>query len=386
MFRFMLLFGLLGLVACNSSNSHEENRPLSYSLEIVDSLQIDYLGDFWIVDYDSIVDKYLAWGNGDREVVILTSEGLVTSSFQLPTDGPEAIPGWINPIGLNSYGIEFMAAPNGFYKFDFLGNRVWRYKTPTDFFYFNGIKGDPFYTLGEEIAYLRPERGDFDWSEDYQDLFKKSYNEPILEVLDTVSQTSRLTMAFPPNSLYGDGNFHYWTFPVVSRLGKEWLLYFRNELKFWIYEEVSGEVVFRKEVSLEVSDAVEEIGISFENADGYNDLVEYVFPGSIVEIYRGKGQTVVVYHKGVAEEVARPFDRNSREGRREIEDLKEKVAAVFDENWNLIIKDLSIPQGLIFTTVLTQDEEILALKNQDYFGTEEDAVIYYKLKLLESKD
>jgi hypothetical protein len=343
----MPFLGLLFLLGCESSGETDQIKTLNYSIEIVDSLQIDYLGDLWIMDYDSSSQRYLAWGNGDREVLVLNESGGISSTFNFPTDGPDALPGWINPIGLNNGGIEFMIAPNGFYRFDFQGNRVWSYKIPSEYFYINGLKGDPFYSLGNDIAFLRPEKGVLDW-DNLGDLFKDLYKSPILEVIDTVSHTSRLTMPFPPNSIYSDGDYHFWTFPTVHKFGSEWILYFRNELKFWVYQEIEGEVIVQKEVSLDVSDTILEKGVPFENAEDYNELTEYSFPGSFQEIYRTEDKVLVIYHKGVSEDLAKQFDRNSAEGRREIERLKKKYLAVFE--------------------------------------TEEDHVIYYKLKLVELKD
>jgi hypothetical protein len=372
---------ILFCAGCGYSDRGRESGKSSYSLEIVDSLQIDYLGDLWIIDFDSSSQQYLAWGNGDREVLILNQNGAISSTFSFPADGPDALSGWINPIGINNNGIEFMVAPNGFYRYDFQGNRVWDYKMPSEYFYINGLKGDPFYSLGGDIAFLRPEKGALDWDEGLGDLFKQIYQSPILEVIDTVSHSSRFTMPFPPNSLYNDGSFHFWTFPTVTKCEGEWILYFRNELKFWIYQEKEGEVLFEKEVSLGVIDGVMEKGVPFEKADEYNDLTAYDFPGSIQEIYRTKDKILVIYHKGVSEDLARQFDRDSPEGRREIEILKKKYLAVFDLDFNQLQKDIPVPKGLIFTTIATGNGEILALKNQDYFGTEEDQVIYYKLKL-----
>ena len=137
---------------------------------------------------------------------------------------------------------------------------------------------------------------------------------------------------------------------------------------------------------LAVSDAILEKGVPFENAEDYNELTEYSFPGSIQEIYRSKDKILVIYHKGVSEDQARQFDRNSPEGRREIEWLKKKYLAVFDLDFNQLQKEIPVPRGLIFTTISTENGVVLALKHQDFFETEEDHVIYYKLKLVELDD
>lgn len=135
-----------------------------------------------------------------------------------------------------------------------------------------------------------------------------------------------------------------------------------------------------------MSHAVAEIGMPFEKAEADSYLTAYDFPGSIQEIYRAKDKVLVSYHKGVSEDLARQFDRNSTDGLREIEKLKKKYLAVFDLDFNQLQKDISIPQGLIFTTISTENGVALALKHQDFFETEEDHVIYYKLKLVELKD
>jgi hypothetical protein len=52
-------------------------------------------------------------------------------------------------------------------------------------------------------------------------------------------------------------------------------------------------------------------------------------------------------------------------------------------NFNQLQKDIPVPQGLVFTTIALENGEILALKHQDFFESEDDYVIYYKLKLKE---
>lgn len=381
-FYFSFLLLLMVVVGCSKKDSSKEIKQ-GFHVEITDSLQIDYLGKLWILDYDTLSKSYLAWGNENNEVLILDEYGSISSTFIFPSDGPEAIPGWINPIGLKDGEIQFFAGQDAFYGYDLEGKRTWKYKPESTYFYINGLKGDPLFSIGEELAFLRPEKGEMDWDGGIGGMFEKIYNSPILEVIDTTSNSSRLTMSFPEGSIYKDGNFHFWMFPTVSRYGTEWLLYFKNELKFWVYQEKGNEVVFQKELSLDVSDAISEKGVPFEEIDDYNELTAYDVPCSILEIYRTSEQVLVIYHKGISEEVAKQFDRSTADGVRELESLKKNYLAVFDSNFKLLQNDISVPQGLIFTTVLTENGEILALKHPDFFETEEDQVIYYKLEVVE---
>ncbi|REG81729.1 hypothetical protein C8N25_12574 [Algoriphagus antarcticus] len=37
---------------------------------------------------------------------------------------------------------------------------MWQYDLPFDYFYVNGLNGDSFYLLGNEIAFIRPEHSE----------------------------------------------------------------------------------------------------------------------------------------------------------------------------------------------------------------------------------
>ncbi|PZX51425.1 hypothetical protein [Algoriphagus chordae] len=381
--RLILSFAIVLVnISCSQKSTDSLSEPADFHLEIIDSIRIDYLGDLWMIDFDSASQSYLARGNRDMEFMILDRNGLTKSTLDFPTDGPYALNGWLNPIGLRDEKIEFQLANQGFFRYDFNGNRIWQYKLPYDYFYVSVLSGDAIYPLGDEIAFIRPERPEIVTDESLTSIFEGIYGQPILQVFDTLTNVSRETMPFPPNSMYSDGNLYLWMYPTVIQSGKEWLLYFRNEMKFWVYREEGGEVVFDKEVSLEVHDVVKPIGVLFEQEEVYNSITKNNFPGTIREIYKSNDKTFVIYTKGISEELTREIDRDEPDGQRELEKLSKYFVAVFDSEFHLIQNEIPVPSGLVFTTILTEEEEILALKNQDYFGVEEDFVIYYKLKLL----
>ena len=204
------------LVVCYFSCSQKDDvvskKVGDFRLEIVDSLQIDYLGNLRILDYDSASQSYLALGNRDKEVLILDSKGKITSTFDFPSDGPQALQGRINPLGLRDGNIELNNSSEGFFRYNYQGNRMWQYDLPFDYFYVNGLKGDPFYPLGHEIAFIRPQHGEHARDQSMKSVFEGIYGKPILEVIDTLSDASRETMPFPPSSIYSDGNFYFWMF------------------------------------------------------------------------------------------------------------------------------------------------------------------------------
>lgn len=381
--RYLLALAIiLSYFSCSQKNEVDSKIAADFRLEIVDSLQIDYLGSLWMIDFDSVSQSYLARGNRDMEFMILDRDGQTKSTLDFPSDGPYALNGWLNPIGFRDGEIEFQLSNQGFFRYDFNGKRIWQYKLPYDYFYISVLSGDPIYTLGDEIAFIRPERAEVVTDQSMKSIFEGIYGQPILQVFDTISNKSRLTMPFPSGSMYNDGDFYFWMFPTVIQSGNEWLLYFRNEMKFWVYTEASGEVNFDREVSLEVHDAVKPIGVLFEQEEVYNSITKNNFPGTIREIYKSTDKTFVIYTKGISEELTREINRDEPDGQRELEMLRKYFVAVFDSEFHLIQNEIPVPSGLMFTTILTEEEEILALKHPDFFESEDDFVIYYKLKLL----
>jgi hypothetical protein len=376
---FLFLISVFS-ASCVNRATDESNETSKFQVRITDSLEIDYLGSLWMLDYDSSSQQYLAYGNRDKEVLVLDKEGEVISNFDFASDGPNAL-GWIDALSLEKGKIGLIERKSGFLKFDIQGNRVWNYKLPYSFYHINGIPGKSFYSHESELIYLRPERSDNTYSATSASMFQEMYRLPILEAIDTLTHKTRLTMPFPETSIYRDGDYHFWMFPHLMKSGKDWILSFKNELQFYIYQENDGEIKLEKTVSLGLSDFVANKGLPFEQADDYFELTKNLIPGSIESIYTHGGQTLVVYHKGVTEEIVKRYDREDREARAKLNLEKKLFLAVFDSAFQLLQNGILLPPGLIFTSLISSEGEILALKDQVYFGSEQDQVIYYKLKL-----
>lgn len=378
---FLLLISIFSTSCVNRAGDESKERN-NFQIKITDSLEIDYLGNLWMLDYDSSSQHYLAYGNRDKEVVVLNQEGEIISNFDFASDGPNAL-GWIGALSLEEGKIGLVERKSGFLKFDIQGKRLWSFKLPYSFSYINGIPGRSFYSSGSELIYLRPERSDNTNFGNMASLFQEVYRLPILEAIDTLTQSIRMTMAFPETSIYRDGDYHFWMFPELMKSGNDWILFFRNELQFYVYQESDREIKLGRTVSLGLSDFVANQGVPFEQADDYFELTRDLIAGSIQSIYALAGKTLVVYHKGVAEEIVKRYDRDDREERAKLNLEKKFFLAVFDSSFQLIQNEIPLPNGLILTSLINSDGEILALKDQVYFGSEQDQVIYYKLKLVE---
>jgi hypothetical protein len=371
-FSFLIL---LILEASCTEKKAEANFKQNFQIEITDSLQIDYLGDLWIQDYDSISQEFVAVTKNDQELLFIDSKGEITSNLKIPFEGPNSMQG-IFLLSYRNEMLQILSSVSGFHLITKDGDFKRSILLPYQYIIHNNSIDPAFSSLGEKIAYFKPASLGEGGIRDVTDFVKYLYSAPFLEVLDTVSMERHDTMDFPKTSLYSDGNFYFFPFPKIQKLGSKWYLHFFYELKYYVYKEMGDEIVLEKTVDLEVKEAVLPRAENFEVAMEYTTSDQR--PASILQLYRDRGKTIVFYKKGIQEELV----KNSLSDP-SVELVDKTFVAVFDKDNNLIQNGIEVPEGLIFSRAITEKGEILAKKNQDFFGTEEDQVVFYKLKVVE---
>lgn len=97
---FAALFALV-LAACNSSEevkNEESNLPTNWKLEIIDSVQIDYLGNLYLIDITTQWNRMLLYDNTRKTIVATDLEGNIITEISKTPDEPG---GWnaTGPMG-----------------------------------------------------------------------------------------------------------------------------------------------------------------------------------------------------------------------------------------------------------------------------------------------
>jgi hypothetical protein len=282
-------------------------------------------------------------------------------------------------IGFLEGKVTVMSTQKGMTQFTENGEIHRRIQIPEGYTFFNGLSF-PAFKIGKEYAYIRPERDGIDW-DDLAELMAKTYQNPLLEILDSQSGTIRNTMPFPPNTIYSSGDFYSWMFPTIIKSGNEWLVYFMAEMKYHVYHHVGSEVEYVKSVDLGVINFIPMPGIAMEKYDQWDEKYPNLVFGRIEHIFKRENDIILIYTKGVSEEISKNFNRDNQEEYWAFRNEIPRYAAVFDHSHQLIQNDIELPKGLIFSSVLTKKDEILAKKNQDAFGVEENFETFYKLQL-----
>lgn len=375
--QLSLIFILASLFSCKSEDT-ADNSPKFFTLEIKDSIQVDYLGILNVFDHDEQSELYLGIDQNLNHVILFDEKGIPNHQYDLKNDGPNAI---IKAIA-NSF-LEgkhtIMDYQKGLIQFDANGDISHKIKIPTDYFLFN-YSNFSAYSLGRKYAYIRPERDLSDYN-NTSAFYNRIYTSPILEVLDPETGEIRNTMAFPPGTIYEDGNFYHKTFATVEKRDENWYLHFLAERKYHVYKEIGDELIYSKTVDLNITDAIDMIGVPIENPELINQQSEQNIFGKIEGLYPLSNHTIVIYTKGVKKEVSNQYDPEKTDEWMKFINGIPRFAAILDKNDSLLQKDIELPLGLLFNGVFNSEDEILALKNQEHFGVEEEKVTFYKLKI-----
>lgn len=373
--HFFLTSILITLFGCNRQNT--SGLPTDLDLQVTDSIQVEYLGDLNVFDHDPQSGLYLGINHDVNSIVLFGDDGSVQHQFELQKDGPNAI-SWLQGKSFLEGKVTIMDSKKGLIQFDNNGQTSQRIEIPQEYFYLNGLNFSA-YTLGKKYVYVRPERDLSDHS-DPAAFYKRIYSSPILEVFDPVTRETSNTMAFPPGTVYSDGNFYRWMFPSIQKKGHKWYLFFLSERKYHVYEESGDELLLTKSVDLNLDDAVDMLGAPIENPSLINQQEPNIF-GRIEHIYPLEQFTLLIYTKGVKKEISGQYDPAKMDEWMGFIETIPRYAAIFDTDDSLLQKDIELPKGLLFNGVSNGKDEILAMKNQVYFGTEEDIVTFYKLKV-----
>ncbi len=154
------------------------------------------------------------------------------------------------------------------------------------------------------------------------------------------------------------------------------------ERKYHVYIENGDELEYSRTIDLLVDDAVDIKGVPLNNIMGMQEANRFNVFGKIEQLYTHDGLIFVVYTKGVKEEVAMQYNpENSEEWGKLIQGIP-RYLAVFSRDHQLLRKDLPLPEGIHLTPVINNLGEILVIKNQEFWGVEEEFVTFYKMKML----
>ncbi len=378
---YLLPLIILFNFSCKNKNSNSSGET-NVRVWVADSIRIDYLGNLGVFDYDPASGLFLGRNNAKEEIILFDDAGEIRHQYVMLSEGPNSIT-WATGIGFLDGQVCILDRKKGIMTFtpDGVISRV--ISVPNEYYHINGVSFAA-HKMGNELAYIKPMREDFDVS-NWSDTYRIVYKSPIIELLEPNSGSIRSTMSFPPNTVYESGNYYHWTFPAVVKNEKEWLLYMLAERKYHVYREEEGEIEYKKSIEIPIKDAIDIKGVPLSSIEDIYETSRFNVFGKIEQLYHRGTDILVIYTKGVPEELVKQQNHEDPIQWMQFIHSIPRYLAVFNQNHKLIQKDLHLPEHLTFSSVLNGEGEIVAIKNQESLGVEEDWVTLYKLRVAETE-
>ncbi len=377
---FALAVALLGLLSCSSEKTESET-PVELILMVSDSLQVDYLGEMRLQDYDPGSDQYLLVSDQSQKYLEVDGQGKIVHEVELSVDGLDAVSTALGYSYVDGKVI-VLSAEKGYLKFE-AGKKVDEVAIPYPFSAFMFYPKLDFFELGDKVMYpyLWPDSKVIDFESG--DFYQSMYREPIMQVLDVSTKDTLGTMYLPESSPLRDGKVHGFPIPIVSKKAENWLLGMWLEPRFYVYVQEGDQFTYQKTVELEVPNWVGYTPVETSAAGTFFDEVQKIRAATLEELLVVDEYILAIYRKGISEEKLATIDPRSPEGRTEIQRMNPYYVAVFDKEYMLIQADLTLPDGVHGPTVVNKNGELVTSKNPSLSQVEEDGLILYKLKLVE---
>lgn len=367
------------LLSCSRSQK-ETTDPLSYSIQLVDSVRIDYMGSLELKDYDPETNRYLAYNQQKKEVLIFDASGAIQHTFVLQSDGPEAIIGYgLNPT-FSAGNICIFG--DKIYTLSREGKVLNRTEIPYPYFWIVGGAHIAASSLGDKLLYHKPESAEE--GQDRQAAYQRMLDGgPMMEVLDTLSGDLYPTMHFPETGAFEEGLFYGYPTPLIQNGGSQWFLSVNNALEFHVYSEEEQQLLFEQTVKIPAKNAFPDQPVALEQMDTFFEKNGLVY--RIPQIHRFlplKDHFIAFYSKGVSPETKAAYDVSDPAQRRELVYSFPMEFAVFDSEFGIVAVDLPIPKSMVpFEALVDREERIVAFKDQEHAGVEEDFHTLYQYRL-----
>ncbi|UZD24642.1 hypothetical protein PBT90_14770 [Algoriphagus halophytocola] len=373
-FIFSLL--ILGIIACSAPQNKSEIQSESsheWELQILDSIQVDYLGDISTGDFRGGIG--LLYDYTANTLVKIDYEGQVLATHTYPKDGPNSI-SYVSTVKLHPGGNPYIGHYRGPYlelNEDLSVKRNIELPFPSQSF--GGLMDEKSFEFWQEnIIFHFPGRDEVSpYTETY---LSENF---LLEKLNPTTGESSPLIRTPSTSKFSSGLLYERPAISFTLSGDDLLLYFNNEPKIHRFNLLdSGKHTETLDINPTKFIEAPELKDKTENY-GYEKLVE----GNIFGVFADQKYVVVHYSEGISEEVFTANQFNFPEDFPKLIALNQSNFKVYDEEkgWS---NEILIPKKVdkIFA-MEDPTQAFFALRNDEYLGEEQDYLTFYKLKLVQ---
>lgn len=376
----LILLLWVGSVACKSDRNNMERED--FQIVLADSINIDFLGNLKLKDYDPNLDKYLLSNEGMDPLLEVDYNGNIIYVYSISSEGPNAIP---NPgtAGYVDGNLFIYDMEKGLFKSNYDDTFSNEFKIPYQHTYLIFPPHLPLIKkTSEDLYYFKP-LTDKDFTDGMGEKFYANlYEKPLMERLNIRTGELKSYLPIPDNSLFKDGENHGIYIPIIKNKGHEWLVSTWFDPSIYLYEEIGDSISFVKAVDLKIQGMVNYTSIPMSNSEKFYDINSNIKAGNINDILFLNDYTIVIYRKGLTESDQQKIKSNYPENSNvELERKDPFYAVILDKNYNVLQSDVMFPSGVYYPNIINKNNEIVALKNADLFDVEGSVITLYKLEL-----
>ncbi|SIO13058.1 hypothetical protein [Algoriphagus halophilus] len=382
---------LLSAISC-SEKSETIIEPTSYSLEILDSLDLAILGNPLIADVKSDGSKFLFYDFASSDLIVTNAEGEIQSKFSKKEDTPDAygfmmeVPGF---FGSNQIAIVGM---KGIFLYDYEGNLIKKMDHPESlggagFMAFPGKHTESTEINGNDYLITKSVR-----SRDSFNGEMKFYNSfKALELINPESGSFTEMVPFEEGSMFLNGTGYYESDYAPAFETKDGKLYISlgAEQKLHVYNLSSEGASLDTAISFSIPGFETLVPKDLSEFSEGTVTISGSTP-SIRNIHIIDNKILLHYYPGIDPEKMKEAELLWEQGKQEeAGELYEKLEAELDQGLLVIDQNSLKLEGIIplpdniNKTGFTSANGFLWMEKAANEEQEEDFLRIYKVKILE---
>ncbi|MBN7811182.1 hypothetical protein J0A68_09450 [Algoriphagus sp. H41] len=367
----------IGVFSCGG-NPENSNSPQNFSLEIVDSVQVDFLGEMMLQDYDPKADKYLLTTDVYYEYLEVDGQGKILNHYKFSEEGLAPVS---QAMGLGYFDgdVTVFNPPKGYYRFRD-STKVGEIKIPYPYQVqiMNPKLG--VFEIGNKLYYPKPWPETLAVNMEEGEFYQTMYRLPIIESQDKSTGDTLGVLSLPETSTLLGDQIHGFPVPVYTLDGNRLLLSMWFEPRFYVYAKEGDRFVFEKTVEVDIPDWVPYTPVALDQAQRFFEENRKKMPGNLTNILVSGDYYIAVYNKGLPEakttELQQSTERDLARQR-----MNPSYAAIFDKDFKQLATNVPFPINANYPNVVNKQGELVVSKIAAMSETEDDGIILYRLKV-----
>lgn len=364
-------------ISCTERKNSEESKSWGKSLELKDSIMLDYMEKLILMDATKGFDEFLALNPKTDEILLFNIDGTVISSFKNERDSPKSVND-IFSVSFIERGILVGGRPLKLTIFDREGNQNNEVKIPSLTPRTSAVLQKQIFSTNDNriLGHLNA----------YPDsAFTNGLMKPMLVLIDPENElASKPLLKIPSQSKYSSGQFHGYVFPILWYSENKLFLAYSNEPIIYVFTYNNDELTLDKAIDLNISEFIQIIPSPTEDSYNFDKNHREMKPGMIWKIFTDDNQIYIMYAKGTPEDTFESAIHDK--GNQFALESNPYYLMVLDKDYRVLQKDIAIPYYISggFSSV-SNDGVFIGRKNPIFSEIEADHEIFYTYKLVETK-